>query len=120
MSASPHTVMSIIFSSMAIPCMTHPDLIARFCFTGGALTPRERLLLRCFGSQALLTGVSIGIGKWDARAYQIWSASIVPFFLFDALAYSGGFLTSLGAIGDALGNVAFIGLSFAAINKLKK
>lgn len=86
---SAHTIMSIIFSSMAIPCLTHPDLIARFCFIGGPLTPRERLLLRCFGSQAMLTGISIWIGKWDIKAYKIWSASIVPFFLFDALAYSG-------------------------------
>jgi len=117
---SPHTTMSLIFSSMAIPCLTHPDLIARFCLTGGSLSPRERLLLRCFGSQALLTGISIGVGKWDSKAYKLWIGAIIPFFVFDAMAYSGGFLTSLGAIGDAVGNVAFIGLSYVALNSLKK
>ena len=33
--------------------------------------------------------------------------------------FTGGFLTTLGAVGDAVGNVAFLGLSFAAMNALK-
>ena len=114
MGSRSHTAIAVIFSSMALPCLTHPDLIARLFLTGGPLNARERLLLRCFGSQAFLTGVSIGIGRWDARAYNIFIASIVPFFAFDAAAYAGGFLTTAGAIGDALGNAAFIALAVLA------
>ena len=110
--------MAALFSSMALPCMTHPDFIARYCLTGGGLSPRERLLLRCFGSQALLSGIAIGLGKWDRRAFHIWAGAIVPFFAFDAAAFCAGMLTTAGAAGDALGNVVFIGLSlFAARQK---
>ena len=111
--------MAAVFSSMALPCLTHPDLIARLFLTGGALSARERLLLRCFGSQALLTGVAIGVGRWDARAYQLWAAAIVPFFAFDAAAFAGGMLTTAGAVGDAVGNAAFLALSYLAARELK-
>lgn len=115
----PHGLMAAVFTSMALPCLTHPDLIARLFLTGGALSPRERLLLRCFGSQALLTGVAIGIGRWDVRAYKVWAAAIVPFFAFDAAAFAGGFLTTAGAVGDAAGNVAFLALSYLAATELR-
>ena len=114
-----HALMATIFASMALPCLTHPDLIARLFLPGGPLSARERLLLRCFGSQALLTGVAIGVGRWDARAYKVWAAAIVPFFAFDAAAFSGGMLTTAGAVGDAAGNVAFLALSFLAARELK-
>ncbi len=111
--------MAGFFASMAIPCLTHPDFIARHFLTGGVLSSRERLLLRCFGSQALLTGVAIGLGKrWDSRGYKIWIATIIPFFAFDAAAYAGGFLTTAGAVGDAIGNVVFIALSVIASNNI--
>ena len=115
---SPHSLMAAMFSAMAMPCLTHPDLVSRLFLTGGALTPRERLLLRCFGSQALLTGISIGIGRWDANAYKLWAAAIVPFFAFDAAAYAGGFLTTAGAVGDAAGNAVFLALSYLAAKRL--
>lgn len=114
MSSRAHLAMAAFFSSMAVPCLTHPDVIARLFLTGGALNPRERLLLRCFGSQALLTGISIGIGRWDARGYKVFIDFILPFFAFDAAAYAEGFLTTAGAVGDALGNAAFIGLAVLA------
>lgn len=112
--------MAGVFASMAIPCLIHPDFIARHFLTGGVLSPRERLLLRCFGSQALLTGVAIGLGRWDTRGYKIWIATIIPFFAFDAAAYSAGFLTTAGAVGDAIGNVVFIALSVIASKSLTK
>ena len=115
----PHALMATVFSSMALPCLTHPDLIARLFLTGGPLSARERLLLRCFGSQALLTGIAIGVGRWDSRAYKVWAASIIPFFAFDAAAYAGGMLTTAGAVGDALGNAAFLALSYLAVRELK-
>lgn len=116
---APHSLMAAIFSTMALPCLTHPDLVSRLFLTGGALTPRERLLMRCFGSQALLTGVAIGLGRWDARGYKLWAAAILPFFAFDAAAYAGGFLTVAGAVGDAVGNTAFLVLSYLAAKRLE-
>jgi hypothetical protein len=64
--------------------------------------------------QALLTAASMALGKWEARSYALWSAAILPFFAFDAMAYAGGMLTTAGAVGDAAGNVAFLALSFLA------
>ena len=37
-------------------------------------------------------------------------------FVEDALAYRADMLTPLGAVGDALGNVAFVACSALAIN----
>ncbi len=115
----PHALMAAVFSAMAVPCMTHPDFVARLSLTGGALSPRERLLFRCFGAQALLTGIAIGVGRWDARAYKVWAVAIVPFFAFDAAAFAGGMLTTAGAVGDAAGNAAFLALSYLAARGLK-
>ena len=115
-----HVATAALFAAMAAPCLTHPDLVARLFLTGGPLGARERLLLRCFASQALLTAVALGAGagKWDARAYRAWALAIVPFFAFDAAAYAGGFLTTAGAVGDALGNVAFVALAEVAARAL--
>jgi hypothetical protein len=117
---SAHAAMAAVFASMALPCLTHPDIIAKLFLTGGALSPRERLLMRCFGSQALLTAAAIGLGRWDSRAYGWWAAAIVPFFAFDAAAYAGGHLTAAGAVGDAVGNGAFLALSYLAANAAEK
>lgn len=109
-----HGVMAAAFAAMAVPCMTHPDLISRLFIAGGPLSARERLLMRCFGSQALLTAVAVGLGRWEPREYGIWSAAIVPFFAFDAMASAAGLLKPAGAVGDAIGNAAFISLSYLA------
>ena len=42
----------------------------------------------------------------------------MPFFAFDAAAYAGGLLTTAGAVGDALGNVAFVALAEVAARAL--
>ena len=116
-----HAATAALFAAMAAPCLTHPDLVARLFLTGGPLGARERLLLRCFASQALLTAVAPGAGAdggTRAHPYRAWALAIVPFSAFDAAAYAGGLLTAAGAVGDALGNAAFVALAEAAARAL--
>lgn len=49
----------------ALPCLTHPDLILRLCVKPDALPETKRgkdlarVLMVCFGSQAMLSGIAI-------------------------------------------------------------
>jgi hypothetical protein len=63
--------------------------------------------MRCFGAQATLCGILLLTTNFDQQTYKIWTCSILPFFVFDLMAYQSGYLTAFGAIGDAVGNVVF-------------
>ncbi|KAJ3410706.1 hypothetical protein HDV05_003478 [Chytridiales sp. JEL 0842] len=58
--------------------------------------------LRCFGSQATLQGFLILTSVWTKETYRNFAIGILPFFVFDAMAWSYGYLTPFGAIGDAM------------------
>jgi hypothetical protein len=63
--------------------------------------------MRCFGSQASLCGILRLTSQFQPETYQIFGLSILPFFVFDVMAYQSGYLTKFGAIGDAIGNIIF-------------
>lgn len=113
--------MAAVFCSMAVPCLVDPDSILRL-FIARRLQPTmvesselAHLLVRCFGAQALLSGVAISLGKWGRSSHRAWLVAIAPFFVFDALAWRANMLTPLGAVGDALGNVVFVACSTLAL-----
>ena len=119
---TPKGAMAALFCGMALPCLLRPELVLRLAIAPRLqpATPPARelahLLMRCFGAQALLSGVAIAAGTWTPASHRAWVGAIVPFFAFDALAYRADMLTPLGAVGDALGNVAFVACSALAIN----
>jgi hypothetical protein len=63
--------------------------------------------MQCFGAQAVLCGTLLCTSRLDKRGYLIWGAAMLPFFVFDYIAYKRGILTPMGALGDAAGNVVF-------------
>lgn len=68
--------------------------------------------MQCFGSQATLCGVLILATKFTSQSFKTFGLCILPYFVFDGLAYSRGYLTALGAVGDAAGNIVFLACSW--------
>ena len=123
---TPKGAMAALFCGMALPCLLRPELVLRLAIAPRLqpATPPARelanLLMRCFGAQAMLSGVAIAAGAWSPASHRAWVGAILPFFAFDALAYREGMLTPFGAVGDALGNVVFVACSALAISSARK
>ena len=102
--------------------MLFPDLVLRHCiharhhptiFNGsGGSNPIPKLVMQCFGSQATLCGILILSTKWTSQSYKTFALCILPYFVFDGLAYTRGYLTALCAVGDAAGNIVFLACSW--------
>ena len=113
--------MSAVFCSMALPCMLCPGWVIKLGFTE-KMQPRDEheaarteLMMRCFGSQAMLSGIAMSVGEWKPVAYKVWIGGILPFFVFDFVAWKKGYINSLGAVFDAIGNVIFVTCSLLAL-----
>jgi hypothetical protein len=128
---SAQTMMGLTWLGMGAVTMLFPRPVTRLSLSkavlppgpeeagGGAAQPALELAMRCFGAQACMCGVLLLTSKMDRRAHAIWGACIVPFFVFDYLAWRGGYLTPLGAIGDAAGNVVFLAASAVGAGWIK-
>ena len=98
--------------------MLAPELVLKLSINPKALPaataekePVLKLLMQCFGAQAVMCGILLLTSKMDRRAYAIWGAAILPFFWFDFSAWKQGMLTDFGALGDAVGNIIFVSCS---------
>jgi hypothetical protein len=115
-SGTPQLVMAAVWGGMGVGVMLFPEPLMRLSMRKlprdeGEKNPALKLAFRCFGAQAVMVGVLLGISKLDRRGHAVWAAAMVPFFVFDAMAYSAGLLTPFGAIGDAVGNTVFLAAS---------
>lgn len=111
----PQLTMGLVWTAMGGVCMVAPEVVSRMSFArealpadGGEKQPLFRLMVQCFGAQAVMCGILLRTSRLDTRGYAIWALAIVPFFAFDALAWRKGLLTAAGALGDAAGNVVFL------------
>lgn len=66
------------------------------------------LLTRCFGAQAVLCGTLLLTTKMHKFSFAVFGLAMIPFLVFDGIAYRRGLLTEFGAIGDAVGNFIFM------------
>ena len=94
--------------------MLAPEIISKMSFPkekmpaeGREKHPLFRLMVQCFGAQAVMCGILLLTSKRDKQANKVWFASVLPFFAFDYLAWREGLITDFGAIGDAAGNIVF-------------
>lgn len=132
----PMRVMSCMWAAMAIPCMLAPEFVMGLSINDDARAPVatpdatgesssgdenkvakrdprtfERILMGCFGAQAMMVALLLGTSRLDRRGYTLFGAAILPFFVFDAFAIKGGYCTAFGGIGDAVGNTVFLSMS---------
>ena len=116
---SPSRLMGVTWLSMALPCLLAPATVMQLSFKPALLQSETcnehkestsklgRFLMQCFGSQAMLVGTLLLTTDMNKTAYKIFGAAILPFFVFDVVAYKAGYITLMGAIGDGIGNVIF-------------
>jgi hypothetical protein len=117
---SPQRLMAGVWFAMGMGTMLAPKPLLELCVSREALPQVEgadnralQLAFRCFGAQAVMVGILLGTSKLDARGHAIWGASLIPFFVFDYIAWKKGLLTPLGALGDLAGNLVFVACSAA-------
>jgi hypothetical protein len=122
------TGMGLVFGLMGLGTMLLPRTLIPLSLTPAALTgspllsspavlqhsisPALELTFRCFGSQACLCSLLILTSKFTSSTWKCWGVGMLPFFAFDWLAFSLGWLTPLGAMGDFAGNCVFVACSY--------
>jgi hypothetical protein len=129
---SPRTSQKIIgltFTTMGLAVLFFPITTLRLSLTDqsfssicnfGQVIPATKLIFQCFGAQATLCGTLILCTNFTKQSYLIFASAIAPFFWFDYWAWERGFVNALGAVGDALGNLIFVGFSIIAYSRIDK
>ncbi|MDZ4275137.1 MAG: hypothetical protein U0995_03810 [Erythrobacter sp.] len=70
-----------------------------------------RFAIACFGAQAVLFGSMALVTRWSARAFLVFAALLLPFFVFNwYFHYEVPVLTSIGML-DFAGNVTMFALA---------
>jgi hypothetical protein len=77
-----------------------------------------KFAMQCFGAQAALQGFLILSTTFTKESYRNFGLAMIPFFVFDYMAWSAGYLTPFGAIGDGVGNVVFTACCYLAYWRL--
>ena len=102
-----------MFSLMGMGTMLFPKHLIPLSLRNAPENSRElNFVFRCFGAQATLCGLLLLSCKPSRTLYRNFGLAMVPFFIFDYVAWNAGFLTEFGALGDAAGNLVFSICSF--------
>jgi len=109
------------FLAMGIGTICFPALVIEHCFNPAFFdnTAGERAVVGCFGAQAALQGVLLLSCEMTRETWRNWGLAILPFVAFDIYACPYGpfpICTWLGAIGDGLGNIVFLGCCLLGYN----
>jgi hypothetical protein len=116
-------IMGGVFSLMGIGTMLFADKIIPLGFQGYNTqmhSPQLSITFRCFGAQATLCGLLLLSQKMTKNTFRTWGLAMLPFFVFDYVAWEKGMITNLGAIGDALGNVVFVTCSYIGYKRAEE
>ena len=102
-------VLGGVFSLMGLGTMLFPSPLLKLSLNNAEVadSPELNLVFRCFGAQATLCGLLLLSCRFTKTTYRNFGLAMIPFYVFDYLAWRANFLTPLGAIGDALGNTVF-------------
>jgi hypothetical protein len=125
-------IMGYTYTTMGLVTLAFPNRILQLSFSPNAISqitnqleiaPAASLIMRCFGAQATVCGVLITISHFSKNTFVTFGLMMLPFFVFDWMAWDYGMLTPFGAVGDALGNTVFVFCcyqGYQAFNKIKK
>ena len=103
-----------VFTTMGLGTMLFPGLLLPISLKNHASSDSADLTLtfRCFGAQATLCGLILLSLRPTAKFYRNFGLAILPFFVFDYMAWHNDMITTFGALGDAAGNIVFTGCSY--------
>ncbi|ETW04968.1 hypothetical protein H310_04045 [Aphanomyces invadans] len=88
--------------------------------SNSAPSPALLLMTQCFGSQATLGGLTILSTKWNSTSYRNFGIFMIPYFVFDLYVRSIGAITTVGAVGDGIGNAIFATCCYIGYTNCKK
>ncbi|RHY17704.1 hypothetical protein DYB37_011064 [Aphanomyces astaci] len=118
-------IMGSVFTAMGLATMLFPGLVYEYGFEKEFVSnasPSAALLLmtQCFGSQAALGGLTILSTRWNSTSYRNFGIFMIPYFVFDVYVRSIGAITTLGAVGDGIGNIVFSLCCYVGYTNCKK
>ncbi|KAJ3408347.1 hypothetical protein HDU80_006031 [Chytriomyces hyalinus] len=123
--------MGVVFTGMGLASVLFPETALRLFLADDAYTsilakggktviPAARIIFQCFGSQAALCGTLILTSEFTAATFKTFGLAMIPYFLFDYWAWKHNFVSTLGAVGDGLGNIVFAGASYLGYKALTR
>lgn len=99
-----------------------PGNVIELGFTAEYLenTYTTRFIMACFGAQAVLFGIMALAVRWTAKAFLVFAALLLPFFVFNwYFHYELQVLTSVGMI-DFAGNLTMLVLALLGWRAAKR
>ena len=120
-------IMGTAYTTMGLATMLFPLTVSGLSINKTFLPPKQlkenapfKLAMQCFGAQATLCGILICSVPFDRVAYRNFGLAILPFFVFDLVAWRQGKLNLLGAYIDAIGNTIFCVCCYIGFMKASK
>lgn len=100
-----------VFLGLGGWCVVAPTMVETLAFKAEFqhLSDTTRLLLQCFGAQAVLVGILSLVSRFTARTFLVFGlAASVPFFIFNFwFVYVSEMFTGLMLL-DFAGNLSFL------------
>ena len=93
-------------------CVIAPMSVVALCIRPEfhSTSPLVPILVGCFGSQALISGLFAGFAKFTRATFLAYGIGLLPFFGFDAYFYLvRPVLTEFGMV-DLVGNIIMLGI----------
>ncbi|KAJ3230047.1 hypothetical protein HDU81_004808 [Chytriomyces hyalinus] len=123
--------MGVVFTGMGLASIVFPETALRLFLAedayksilakgGRTVIPAARIIFQCFGAQAALCGALILSSEFTATTFKTFGLAMIPYFLFDYWAWKHNFVSTLGAVGDGVGNIIFAGGSYLGYKALTR
>lgn len=111
-SRSFQTLLALVFLTLGGWCMIWPGmvegLVLRAEFVTGGIVPR--LLIGCFGAQAVLCGTVIAVSDFRPRSFLVFGViGSLPFFAFNYYFYVEAQIFTRWMLLDFVGNLVILG-----------
>jgi hypothetical protein len=106
-------VLGLVFFILGGWCVIAPASVVSLGFrpayqSEAAIVP---ILVACFGSQALISGLFAVASRFTAVTFLAYGIGLLPFFVFDIYFYAAKpMLTEVGFAADLIGNLVMLAI----------
>jgi hypothetical protein len=100
-----------VFFGLGGWCVVAPGSVMALCFRPAfqSSAPVVPILIGCFGSQALISGLFAATARFTRTTFAAYAIGLLPFFGFDVYFYAiRPCLTGLGFAADLAGNLIML------------
>lgn len=79
----PNHVLSSVFLSLGGWALLAPEHVIRTVMKEPEVTETTKLLMACFGAQAVMNGILFATVRMTPTAYKVFAGGMVPFFCWN-------------------------------------